>query len=54
MGIQLHSNIYFIDDEVTICEQEIQHSTNLTPLAKRFCGEFETQGHITGSVGQSG
>lgn len=52
--IVLSFNIYFIDDQVTICEQEIQHSTNLTPLAKHFCGEFETQGHITGSVGQSG
>lgn len=38
---------------MTICEQKTQHLTNLTPLAKRFCGEFETQGHITGSAGQS-
>lgn len=42
---------YFIDDEVTLCEQEMQHTTNLTPVAKRFCGELETQEHIHGSSG---
>ncbi|CAG07960.1 unnamed protein product, partial [Tetraodon nigroviridis] len=42
-----------VDDEVTRTrknsEQEIQY-TNLTPLPKRFCGEFETQGHMSGSA----
>lgn len=48
--IVLSFSIYFVDDEVTICKQEIQQPTSLTPLAKRFCGEFETREQVTGSV----
>lgn len=51
--IVLSFDVYLTDDEVTRTrknsEQEIQY-TNLTPLPKRFCGEFETQGHMSGSA----
>lgn len=35
--------LFLIEDETSICEQEAQLPTSLTPSAKRFCGELEAQ-----------
>lgn len=44
-------NIYLIEDNMSISEHKIQHSTNRTPLAKQFYGGFETREQSAGSAG---